>query len=275
MGKNRHRIPHSALYTSATWKWGKLPCAQIVTPPGAEGIFRLVNAFVALYRLLNPQKISLRHNLLHRHTAIDTLIRRSTCRQVIEIAAGFSPRGCMFSEDPSLRYFEVDLPEVVALKRMQIGSSEAGQRIFGRPNFSLLEGDITRLDFSQPFSPVPTIIVSEGIMMYFKREAQMEIWRNIARFVRAQGGEYIFDYIPVDDEPPRSHFGQILSDLRKRLLNPPPPFAYDERTRLQVADDLRAAGFSQVEMIDTGEVARAWSLPYPHVPTRTILYHCR
>ncbi len=275
MGKNCQKIPHSALYTSATWKWGGLPCAEIVTPPGTEGIFLLVNIFVALYRVLNPQKISLRHNLLHRHTAIDTLIRRSPCRQVIEIAAGFSPRGCMFSADPAFCYFELDLPEVLALKRAQLEASEAGRSILARSNFSLLEGDITRLDFSQPFRAVPTIVVSEGIMMYFRREAQMAIWRNIARFVKLHGGEYVFDYIPVDDEPPRSWPGQRLSELRHRLTNPPPPFAYDERTRLDVAADLREAGFSTVEMIDTGKVARDWSLPCPEVPTRTILYHCR
>ena len=90
-----------------------------------------------------------------------------------------------------------------------------------------------------------------------------------------QGGEYVFDYIPVDDEPPRSLLGQCLSDLRHRLTNPPPPFAYDERTRLDVVADLRAAGFSSVEAIDTRAVARNWSLPHADVPTRTIIYHCR
>lgn len=275
MGKNRQRIPHSALYTAATWKWGGLPCAEIVTPEGADGIFRIVNGFLVPYRWLNPQKISLKHNLLHRHTAIDTLIRRSPCRQVIEIAAGFSPRGCMFSADPAYSYFEVDLPEVVTLKRAQLAQSAAGRAILARPNLALLEGDITRLDFSRPFARVPTFVVSEGIMMYFKRDAQMAIWRSIAQFIREQGGEYVFDYIPVDDVPPRSLLGQCLSDLRHRLTNPPPPFAYDERTRLDVVADLRAAGFSSVEAIDTRAVARNWSLPHADVPTRTIIYHCR
>ncbi|WP_231912924.1 class I SAM-dependent methyltransferase [Sterolibacterium denitrificans] len=274
MGKTRQRIPHSALYTAATWKWGGLPCADIVLPPGAKGIFRLVNAYLFLYRLLNPQKISLKHNLLHRHALIDALLRRSSCRQVIEIAAGFSPRGCMVSADTAYRYFELDLPEVVALKREQLESTPEGRAILARSNFTLLEGDITRLDFSS-FAAVPSFVISEGIMMYFKREAQMAIWRNIAKFIRAQGGEYVFDYIPIDDEPPRSRPGQWLSDLRHRLTNPPPPFAYDERTRQDVAADLIEAGFSQVEAIDTRMVARSWSLPHAAVPTRTIIYHCR
>lgn len=275
MGKNRQRIPHSALYTSATWQWGRLPCADLVTPAGAGRVFWLVNAFLFLYRLLNPRKISLRHNLLHRHAAIDTLLRRSFCRQAIEIAAGFSPRGCMVSADTAWRYYEVDLPEVVALKRAQLTASVDGQAVLSRPNFFLLAGDITRLDFSAPFDRQPTFVITEGIMMYFRRDAQMAIWRNIAAFIEAQGGEYVFDYIPLEDEPPRSRLGQWLSDWRHRRVNLPSDFAYDERTRLEVVQDLQAAGFSQVEAIDTGQIAQDWGLPHARVPTRTIIYHCR
>lgn len=276
MGKNRQRIPHSALYTSATWNWAQLPYADVVTPKGegAENIFRFVNAYLLLYRCLNPQKISLKHNLLHRHTAIDTLIRRSHCRQIIEIAAGFSPRGCMFSEDAAYRYYEVDLPEVLALKREQLSRSPRGREVLARANFSLIEGDITRMNFST-FAAVPTLVVSEGIMMYFQREAQLSIWRNIAQFVKAQGGEYLFDYIPLDDEPPRSVLGQLLSDLRQSLFHPPPAFAYDERTRGDVRADLLASGFSSVETIDTRDAARDWNLPHAHARTRTIIYCCR
>ncbi|MBV2235664.1 MAG: class I SAM-dependent methyltransferase [Sterolibacterium sp.] len=274
MGMNRQQIPHSALYTAATWQWGGLPCADIVTPPGAANVFRLVNAYLFLYRLLNPQKISLKHNLLHRHTLIDALLQRSPCRQTIEIAAGFSPRGCMISADPACRYFEVDLPAVVALKREQLERTSAGRAILARPQFCLREGDITQLDFSA-FPAVPSFVISEGIMMYFKRDQQMLIWRNIASFIKAQGGEYVFDYIPLDDEPSRSRPGQWLSQLRQRLTNAPPPFAYDERTRQDVMADLLTAGFTRVEMFDTGVLARDWSLPHAAVPTRTIIYHCR
>jgi len=181
----------------------------------------------------------------------------------------------MVSTSPAYRYFEVDLPEVIALKRRQLEQSAEGRSILARPNFTLLEGDITALDFTSRFPAVPTFVISEGIMMYFKREAQMAIWRNIAQFMRAQGGEYVFDYIPRDDEPSRSPLGQLLSDLRHRLTNPPPPFAYDERTRQDVVADLIEAGFSDVEAIDTRAIAHSWSLPYSDVKTRTIIYHCR
>jgi O-methyltransferase involved in polyketide biosynthesis len=274
MDRNAQQIPYSAMYTSATWLWGKFPCAEIVIPKGATTLFRTVNAYVFLYRLVNPQKFSLKHALVHRHAIIDTLLARSNCRQFIEIASGFSPRGCMVSADKSKRYFEVDLPEVIALKRKQLQGSEAGRAVLSRPNFKLLEGDITGLDFSSHFAEEPTFVISEGIMMYFKRDAQMSIWRNIAQFLQSHGGEYVFDYIALDDEPPRSRLGQLLSELRQWLTKHPPPFAYDDRTRLDVVADLHEAGFARVETIDSGEVSRNWSLPHAEVKTRVITFHC-
>lgn len=274
MDRNAQQIPYSALYTSATWQWGQFPCAEIVIPKGARSLFRMVNAYEFLYRWLNPEKFSLKHTLVHRHAIIDALLARSACRQVIEIAAGFSPRGCMVSADPTYRYFEVDLPEVIALKRRQLQESAAGRAVLSRPNFKLLEGNITALDFAANFSEEPTFVISEGIMMYFKRDAQMSIWRNIAQFTQQHGGEYVFDYIALDDEPPRSRLGQLFSDLRQWLTKHPPPFAYDDRTRLDVVADLHEAGFGRVETIDSGEVSRDWSLPHAEVRTRVITFHC-
>lgn len=275
MGKDEKNIPYSALYTAATWRWGQLPCAELTTPQGAEGMFKAINAYMALYRLLNPRKNSLPCTLLHRHTIINTLLKRSGCRQLIEIAAGFSPRGSMVSADPALQYYEIDLPEVVGLKRNQLSLSPAGQAVLARPNYTLLAGDITALDFSQPFAAVSTFVITEGIMMYFKREMQMAIWRVIAQFIARVGGEYVFDYIPLDVEPQRSVLGKILSRIKTFIIQTESPFAYDQRTRHDVAADLRAAGFSSVEQIDSLEVARAWNLPHAEERTQVIIYCCR
>ncbi len=269
---NKDNIPVSALYTSATWHWGKLPCADLVMPEGAKSLFRAVNIYMVLYRWLNPKKFSLQHMLLHRHTAINRLLANAACPQVIEIAAGFSPRGSRVSEDPSVDYVEVDLPEVVELKRKQLQNSADGRRVLTRKNFRLQPGDVTQLDFST-FAQLPTFIVTEGLMMYFNREQQLNIWRNFANHIKACGGEYAFDYIPLDDEPPRSALGKLFSFVRSLWLKP--TYAYDERTRVQIADDLRAAGFSQVDIYNSADIAREWQLPQAEIPTRVIVYRCR
>ncbi|MFT3930911.1 MAG: class I SAM-dependent methyltransferase [Spongiibacteraceae bacterium] len=268
---NKDNIPVSALYTSATWHWGKLPCAELVMPHGATTLFRAVNFYMVLYRWLNPKKYSLQHTLLHRHTAINRLLATAACPHVIEIAAGFSPRGSMISEDPSIDYIEVDLPEVIDLKRKQLLSSADGKRVLVRKNFKLQPGDITQLDFST-FEQQPSFVITEGLMMYFDRDRQLSIWRNIANHIKTCGGEYVFDYIPLDVEPKRSFFGKFFSAIRSLLLKP--TYAYDERTRVQIADDLRTAGFSRVDIFSSAKIAREWGLPQNDIPTEVIIYRC-
>jgi O-methyltransferase involved in polyketide biosynthesis len=112
-------------------------------------------------------------------------------------------------------------------------------------------------------------------MMYFGREQQMPIWRSVADLLRHTGGVYLFDYIPLSDEPPRSALGQGLHLLRERVFGIRSDFAYDQRSRSDVAADLRSAGFDEVEAIDTHEVAQPWALPQSAEPSRTIVYCCR
>jgi O-methyltransferase involved in polyketide biosynthesis len=271
MSLDKNNIPPSALYTAATWRWGKLTGADLVTPPNARPVFRVFNAYLTLYGLINPGWHSLKHTLLHRHAGIEHLLRESKCPQVIEIAAGFSPRGSAISADPSIRYFEVDLPPVIAAKTALLHSTPAGQTVLRRENLALLEGDITAMDWRR-FAASPSFIITEGLMMYFDRAAQMRIWRDIAEFLRANRGEYVFDYLPTPDEPRRSFAGRLLSRMRgpKRRA-----FACDERNRHEIADDLRAAGFKSIAVHTSADFASAWNLPHAKTHTRVILYRCR
>jgi O-methyltransferase involved in polyketide biosynthesis len=230
-----------------------------------------VNACSALYQLLNPGWHSLRHTLLHRHIGIDHLLRRADCLQVIEIAAGFSPRGSSCSGDSRVSYFEVDLPAVIAAKRRLLEGTPAGKEVLSRDNFALLEGDVCTMRWTG-FPARRSFVITEGLMMYFDRSDQMLIWKAIATFLRNNGGEYVFDYLPVPDEPSRSFAGRLLSRMRSSGR---PRFPCDGRSRHEIAADLREAGFAHVEMHSSAEFASAWDLPHAGVHTRVILYRCR
>jgi O-methyltransferase involved in polyketide biosynthesis len=271
MSLGKDNIPPSALYTAATWRWGMLPGADLVTPPNARPVFRVMNAYLTLYGLLNPGWHSLRHTLLHRHAGIEHLLRTANCSQVIEIAAGFSPRGSAVSADPAVRYFEVDLPPVIAAKRALLGASAAGQTVLRRKNLALLEGDVAAMEWNR-FAACPSFVITEGLMMYFDRAAQLKIWRDIAEFLCTNGGEYVFDYLPTPDEPRRSVAGRLLSRMRSARRR---AFACDGRNRDEIADDLRAAGFTRVAVHPSADFARAWNLPHAKAHTRVILYRCR
>lgn len=274
MDKDQDNLAVSARYTAATWAWAGLPQAEVLTPANAESVFRFVNRCLRFYRWINPAAYSLPHQLLHRHAAIDHLLRTSGLVHTVEIACGFSPRGAHFSADPAHRYVEIDLPDMIAAKRRQLAASSAGQAILDRPNHALVAGDVTRLDFAGLVADHPTCFITEGLMMYFAREAQMPIWRALAAALRPAGGEYFFDYIPLSEEPPRSAPGRVLHRIRLACFGQG-DFAYDARDRHAVAADLRECGFDAVEIFSTGDIARDWGLPQADVPTRTLVYRCR
>lgn len=275
MPRNKQNIPHSAKYTAATWVWGKFPCAQLTAPKDAGQVFRVVNAYMRLYRLINPKKYSLHHTLLHRHAMINYLLRRAELPQVVEVAAGFSPRGSAVSEAGNVNYYEVDLEDVVALKRDQLNQSEQGRAILARQNFQQKSADIRYLNFCAEFAAIPSFFITEGLMMYFHRQEQMAIWQQLAAFIKQHGGEYVFDYISLDIEPERSVVGQALHRLKKRLGGGDAGYCYDNRSIGDVKSDLLAAGFNQVDVYESSQVAAAWKLPESQVKTRVAVYHCR
>ncbi len=243
-------------------------------PSGADKLFALVNRYMAFYRFINPAKYSLRHTLLHRHTMIDRLLTAASCPQTIEIAAGFSPRGAAVSRNPDINYYEVDLEAVVALKRRQLESSEEGAEVLARANFHQRVGDVMTMDFVQAFPPRPSFIITEGLMMYFERDEQLAVWARIAEFLRHRGGEYVFDYIPLDIEPERSPVGRALHQVKELLGGDGQGYCYDQRTRWDIRDDLLSAGFQQVDILDSSVKAREWQLPYADTETRVLVYHC-
>lgn len=275
MDMNRDNIAVSALYTAATWRWAGFDCAEFVTPAKAQSVFRLVNAFMFFYRLLNPRVFSLQHQLLHRHSAIDYLLWHSGNQRVVEVACGLSARGSRFSANPAIFYTEIDLPDMVDYKYRQLKASERGRAVLARRNFELRAADVTTLDFAGEFAGAPVAVITEGLMMYFPRELQLQIWHRIAALLQRSGGDYLFDYVPRGDEPPRSWLGQALHRFKENVLGLKNDFKYDGRTRADVVADLRACGFETVEAINTGEVARPWSLPAANVPSRNIIFHCR
>jgi hypothetical protein len=109
--------------------------------------------------------------------------------------------------------------------------------------------------------------------MYFDRATQMRIWGEIARFLGRNRGEYVFDYLPVPEEPARSIAGRMLSRLRRGRRGR--TFPCDGRSRHEIADDLRAVGFRRIDMHGSVEFASAWRLPHTGARTRVVLFRCQ
>jgi O-methyltransferase involved in polyketide biosynthesis len=265
----------TALYTAGAWAWGAFPNAELFASADTARVFRVVNAALAVARLLRLRAAPLATSLVHRHAAIDHLLRRSACHEVVELATGLSRRGATFSADPTMRYVEVDLPHVIAAKRDLLERTAEGRAAIARANWSLVGADVTTLSLdavAPPDARRPLFVIAEGLMMYLDAEAQRALMRKVAaRLAAGGGGTFVFDLVPASEQPRPGAVGRSLEWLMKRFTGGK-SFVRDTRSRADIVAEARACGFRDVEAIEPGAVARSWGLPLADAPSQQLLF---
>src|SRR5687767_11442009 len=167
------RISPTAHYTSYVWYANDLSHEALTSRLGRV-LYRTLSpvnrAYLAVSRNPNLEQV-----LLARHRVIDELLTRAIddgrVGQVIEIAAGLSPRGYRFARRyPDLIYLEGDLPDMAAHKRRAL----AGAGLLG-PNHDVLAldalapGRLEELAEKRLDPKKGTAIVTEGLLGYFDR----------------------------------------------------------------------------------------------------------
>jgi O-methyltransferase involved in polyketide biosynthesis len=185
------RISPTAHYTGYVWARNGLSHPELETIEGRV-LFESLRVPMTISGLLG--RGTLEAYLLTRHRALDGLLERAIqagrVTQVIEVAAGLSPRGLRFSRryGERLTYIEADLPGVVERKRAaleRIGSLSARHRVehvdaltdSGPGSLSDLAA---MLDRGQGLA-----ILTEGLLGYLEPEAVRDLWR---RFASTLGG---------------------------------------------------------------------------------------
>lgn len=179
-------ISPTAHYTGHVWARHGLSHPALDTAEG-RALFGALQPAMALSRSLGGP--SLEGYLLARHAAIDARLERAVATgrvsQVVEIAAGLSPRGWRFTtrHGSALTYVEADLPAMAARKRRaleRIGSLGARHRVVdldalrdgGPGSLAALAGE---LDRSQGVA-----VITEGLTGYLAPEDLSGLWRRIA-----------------------------------------------------------------------------------------------
>jgi len=267
----------TALYTSATWSWGKLPDAELLDHPGARRVFRAVNGALTVARpFLRGADAPLPLALIHRHAFIDAVLRSARPARVLELAAGLSRRGVTMSADPAVEYIEVDQPSVMAAKQALLARTDPGRAVLARPNLRMTGADVlcAPLDELVPPDGRELAIVAEGLMMYLDADAQRALARAVATRLGDAGGVFVFDLVPPREQPPPGAVGRGLGWVMKQFTGGR-GFAADDRTRDDVCSDLRACGFTDVRATEPRTVAHAWGLPHPDAPTRQLVFEAR
>lgn len=222
MPRGSDAISPTAHYTGYVWYRNGLSHPGLVTPQGRL-LYQVLRPFNSGSRRLGGP--SLEGFLLARHRAIDGLldqaIRAGRVGQVIEIAAGLSPRGWDFSRryGGHLRYVEADLPDMARRKRERLHA--AGLQM---PRHSVVpldaladEGALSLAALAQTLDPAQGLaIVTEGLLNYFDTPAVLGMWRRFAAVLqRFPAGVYYSDLHLAGDNrgAPVRAFGSLLGQF--------------------------------------------------------------
>jgi O-methyltransferase involved in polyketide biosynthesis len=250
------RIGPTAHYTGYVWSRNGLSHPELSTLEGRILFDSLQPTMLASRALRGP---TLEAYLLARHRAIDALLARAIegdgVSQVIEVAAGLSPRGWRFvQQHEGVVYVEADLPEMAERKRAaleRIGS--LGDRHRVRDVDALRDDDapgslaavLAELDPSKGLA-----IVTEGLLGYLPPDAVAGMWR---RFAEGLGGfptgRYISDVHMGGAQTPQVRAFRVLLSafVRGRV------YLHFEDPGEAVAA-LRDAGFEKAEVGRAGDI---------------------
>ena len=177
-------ISPTAHYTGHVWHRNGLSHPGFDTVEGRV-LHAALRPVVALSRLLGGP--SLEDFLLARHQALDALlaeaIEHGEIGQVVEVAAGLSPRGLSFAQrfGDAITYVEADLPGMAARKRAALGGASSAHHRVADLDALADDGPASLGALAAQLDPDRGLaIVTEGLLNYFPRDAVTGMWRRFA-----------------------------------------------------------------------------------------------
>ncbi|MFA6146429.1 MAG: class I SAM-dependent methyltransferase [Patescibacteria group bacterium] len=126
-----------------------------------------------------------------RYKLVDRLLYQNNATQILEIAAGLSPRGVEWTKNPAIEYVEVELPEMVRDKKkifkalIKIPSNlhlEKGNAL----NLKDLRKSITHFKKDRPIA-----VVNEGLLRYLNFDEKAIVAKNVRALLKIFGGVWI------------------------------------------------------------------------------------
>jgi O-methyltransferase involved in polyketide biosynthesis len=241
-------ISPTAHYTGHVWRRNGLSHEELGTLEGRVLFDALEPAMRASRALGGP---TLEGLLLARHRIIDDALTQAIddgrIAQVLEIAAGMSPRGWRFAEryGERLTYVEADLPEMAKRKRRaleRIGSLGEQHRVIEIDATS----DESLTAVTEPLDRRKGLaIVTEGLLTYFAHDDVLGMWRRFAgELSRFESSLYLADIRigGVDRGIAERIFRVALSSFVQRQVH----VHFDGDA--EAVEALRAAGFREARL---------------------------
>jgi len=130
-----------------------------------------------------------------RFKLVNRLLKERNAKQILEIAAGFSPRSLAMAQDPGVEYSEMDLPGVMSEKRSVFEELIRQEKIPRYANVHLNAGNVLRMEdllaAVKSFRKEPIAVVNEGLLRYLTFEQKTVVARNVQELLRFFGGVWI------------------------------------------------------------------------------------
>lgn len=191
---------------------------------------------------------SMRSTLKQRHQLInkqlDELIEQYPNLQIVEIAAGLSPRGWRYRQIyKDISYIEMDLPDMAAAKRLALKKIDPEATVIGVDLFDQAFAEhILALDHSRPL-----VIISEGLVNYFTKDMLQQLWQSFSQVLQPfTQGLYITDIYP---EPVKHKLAKIIWQSSKLLkVLSKSAFSFHFTSPKEVSSFFNQAGFSSINV---------------------------
>jgi O-methyltransferase involved in polyketide biosynthesis len=130
-----------------------------------------------------------------RYLLTNRILAKQGTRQVLELAAGFSPRGATMTENSSINFLEVDLAEKIRLKKTLVGKLVADKIISERSNLHFLEGNVIDADVFKRAEALlhedPIVVICEGLLRYLSFTDQEILANHVHRLLQKLGGIWV------------------------------------------------------------------------------------
>jgi O-methyltransferase involved in polyketide biosynthesis len=243
-------ISPTAHYTGYVWARNGLSHPELETVEGRI-LFESLRPVMTVNAVLG--RGTLEAYLLARHRAIDALLEQAIeqrqISQVVEVAAGLSPRGWRFTGryGERLTYVEADLPAMAARKRRaleRIGSLGEHHRV-SELDALREQGTLSLASIASELDPSRGLaIITEGLLGYLPGDAVEGVWRRFARTLSGFASDrYISDiHLGALQNVQVRAFRALLSAFVRRRVH----LHFDSAA--EVAAALRAAGFATVDV---------------------------
>ena len=217
MEESYEKISPTAKFVAHIRTFTDIPFAkEIAAESGAEKDFKAlagqsaesINKFIPIWEA--------------RYKSTDKIIIQRNITQVLEIAAGLSPRGLAMTENLKVVYVTTDLPQILEeektiaeaiFKKLDIHRSNLH---FQAAN-ALDLGEL--LQAATPFTPDKSIaVITEGLLPYLTREEKETLASNIRELLKKYQGLWVTS-IEHTEQSRKTIYETDEKNMRQRMRN--------------------------------------------------------